>query len=63
MKITRGLRMRRAYLWQYPDNAAGWRAPYVGGGADHGAQAAPGSLYLYNASSYSDVNVGARAGF
>ena len=53
----------RAYLWQYPDNAAGWRAPYVGGGADHGLQAAPGSLYLYNASSYSDVNVGARAGF
>lgn len=53
----------RSYLWQYPDNGNNWRAPFVGGYAVDGAQAAPGSLSLSNAASFAYVLVGGRAGF
>ncbi len=53
----------RSYLWQYPDNGNNWRAPVVGGDAEHGTPAAPGSLYLSSPASLSHVTIGARAGF
>lgn len=53
----------RSYIWQYPDNGNGWRAPIVGGSAGHGAPAAPGSLDVNAPASLSYVNIGSRAGF
>ena len=53
----------RSYIWQYPDNGNGWRAPYVGGYADCGARAAPGSLGVGDPASTSSVSFGSRAGF
>ncbi len=53
----------RQYTWQYSANAQGWRAPCVGADAPIGANAGPLALYLYSASGFSDVNIGARAGF
>jgi len=51
------------YTWQYSANNQGWRTPYVGTHANYGAGAGPLALSLYDASGFSSVAVGARAGF